>query len=397
MMICAQARSQQVIDDVSIQKAGEGLYRIQYRLSSTPDFEIEKIVLKIYRRRSGNVQEIFSLPMSIPNLRNQQQPYIFDWKATNGLVQDGDDLQAKIILSLKASQAKQTTNRLPVADAGEFAQLELPMKKPVMLNGSKSHDEDGKLAFVEWKQIGGPTTLKILHPDSLVTQTDGEFKPGTYGFQLTVKDNLGSVAISRTIVTVKEQSYWSSEKPKTTTPSKTNVTPSTQPVKMQTRLKGGPSNAALNLLLPGLGHYFVSGNYNGEGRKASSFILSGVYVASLGGAYYFHQKSNSDYNKYNELASYREYQKDANGVIIGIRGANEAEANEYFNSSKGAHRNSLICLGVGGGVLVGDLVYTFLKGRKNKKEWKAQNTSFKPNLIFSTNGMVTSVGVQLKF
>jgi hypothetical protein len=394
-MLCIHARSQQVIDNVTIQKAGDDLYRIQYSLNSTPDFDIEKIVLKIFRRRNGNIQEIFSLPLSIPKSRDQSNS--FDWKASNGLVQAGDDLQAKIILSMKASQARQRLNRIPVADAGSFAQLELPVKNPITLNGSKSHDEDGKLVSIEWKQIGGPTNLKILHPDSLITSADGEFQTGTYAFELTVKDNLGSVAISRTIVTVRGQSYWSTEAPKNNTAPKKNTSPSTQPVKSQTRLKGGPSSAAINLLLPGVGHYFVSGDNNGENRKVSSFILTGIYAASLGGTFYFHEKSNSDYKKYEDLANFREYQKDANGVIIGVRGANEADANKYFNSAKSAHTNSLICLGVGGGVLIGDLIYTFLKGNKNKKEWKAQNTSFKPQLIFSANGNVTAAGIQFKF
>jgi hypothetical protein len=229
----------------------------------------------------------------------------------------------------------------------------------------------------------------------LITSADGEFQTGTYAFELTVKDNLGSVAISRTIVTVKGQSYWSTEPPKSNIPPKNN-TPST-PVKNKTRLKGGPSNAAINLLLPGVGHYFVSGDNNGENRKASAFALTAVYAGSIGGALYFNGKSNSEYKKYNDLANYREYQKDANGVVIGVRGANEAEASKYFNNTKSAHRNSLICLGVGGGVLIGDLVYTFLKGNKNKTEWQAENTSFRPNLIFSTNGTVTTAGVQFKF
>jgi hypothetical protein len=397
MMLCIQAKSQQVINNVTIQKAGNDLYRIQYSLNATSDFDIEKIVLKIYRKRNGNIQEIFSLPMATPVSKNQDQPYSFDWKATNGLVQTGDDLQAKIVLSLKASQAKQRLNRIPVADAGNSTEIELPLAQPVVLNGSKSHDEDGKLVFIGWEQIGGPTNLNILHRDSLIAHVEGEFKPGTYAFQLTVKDNLGSVAVSRTIVTAKEHTYWSTEPPKNNTPPKTNVFPSKQPVKNQTHLKGGPSNAAINLLLPGVGHYFVSGDHNGENRKAISFVVTAVYAGSIGSAFYFNGKSNSDYKKYNEMASYREYQKDANGTIIGVRGINEADANKYFNSAKSAHRNSLICLGVGGGVLIADLVYTFLKGSKNKREWKTENTSFKPSLIFSSDGIMTTAGVQFKF
>jgi hypothetical protein len=367
-------------------------------LNPTSDFDVEKIVLKIYRRRNGTVQEIFSLPMATFTSNGQdQKSYSFDWKASNGIVQAGDDLQAKIVLSLKASVARQRLNRIPFADAGNFIQVELPVTKPITLDGGKSHDEDGRIVFVEWKQVGGPTALNIAHKDSLLTSVDGEFKAGTYAFELTVKDNLGSVSSSRTSLTVKGHSYWTTVKPKNTVPQKTNVLHSTIPVKKQTQLKGGPSNAALNLLLPGVGHYFVSGDHNGQNRKPGSFIITAVYAASLGGAVYLHQKSNNDYKKYDQLANYREYQKDANGNIIGIRGGNQEEANQYFSKAQSSHRNALICLGVGGGVLIGDLIYTFLKGSRNKKEWRAENTSFRPNFIILSDGMVTTAGVQFKF
>lgn len=408
LVFCTSGKSQQVLNNVTMQKKSNTLYTIQYSFNPVPDFTIEKAVLKIYRRRNGSVQEIFTLPVTVPaSIGKDQKQYSFDWTASNGIIQKGDEVQAKIILSLKASVARQRLNRLPIADAGNFMQLQLPVTKPVELNGSKSRDEDGSLGFIEWKQIGGPTALTILHKDSLVAQADGEFKPGTYAFELTVKDNLGSVANSRTVLTVKE-SYWTTQPspPATSTPSqKTKTAPvstsknvQTQTkVNTETKLRGGPANTAVNLLLPGLGHYFVSGNYKGENRKITSFVLSGLYVASVGGVFYFNGRSNDLYKKYDELASYRDYQKDANGVIIGMRGAEEATANKYYNDAKAAHRNSLICLGVGGGVLVGDLIYTFLKGNRNRKEWKSENTTFKPKLFISSDGYQTTAGLHLKF
>lgn len=398
LLFCGKAWTQQVINDVSIEKTGTDLYRIQYGLNPSSDFDVEKIVLKIYRRRDGNVQEIFSLPMTTPVLKGQnQQTYSFNWKASNDIVQAGDDLQAKIILSKKASAARQRLNRIPFADAGSFTQVELPVTKPITLNGSKSHDDDGIIAFVEWKQVGGPTDLTIADKNSLVTSADGNFKAGTYAFELTIKDNLGSVSSSRTSLTVKGHSYWTTMKPKNSAPKKNGLFHSTSKTKSQSQLKGGPSNAALNLFLPGVGHYFVSGDSKGQNRKAGSFIITGIYAASLGGAVFLHQQSNKQYEKYNQLASYREYQKDANGNIIGVRGASQEDANQYFNKARSSKRNSLICLGVGGTVLVGDLIYTFLKGSRNKRDWQAESTSFKPNFMISSDGLVTTAGVQFKF
>jgi len=392
-----ESKSQQVINDVTIEKKSNSLYRIQYSLNQTADFTLEKAVLKIYRRRNGNVEEIFSVPVTIPALNAQnQQPHNFDWTASNGLIKPGDDLQAKIVLTLKTSLSRQKLNRIPVASAGDFMQAELPVTKPVELNGSKSRDDDGKIVAIEWKQLSGPTNLNITRKDSLIAYVNGEFKLGTYAFELTIKDNLGSVSSSRTSLTVKNPSYWTNP-PVNNSPQKTKTGQQITPQKNQTKLKGGPSNAALNLLLPGLGHYFVSGDYNGQNRKAASFIVTGVYLGSMTGAVLLNQKSDQEFEKYNQLVNFREYQKDASGNIIGVRGGNEAQANDHYDKGQSLQRNALICLGVGGAVLAGDLVYTFLLGNKNKKEWISANASFKPNLFISSDGMATNIGVQLKF
>ena len=396
LVVSEAALSQKVINNVTIEKKRGNLYQVQYTLAQTSDFDIEQAVLKIYRRRNETVEEIFSLPLSSQTV-STPGAHSFEWTASSGLVQKGDDLQAKIIVTLKASAARQRMNRIPIADAGSFLQMELPITKPVELNGTKSRDQDGRIVSVEWKQIGGPTQLTISPNDSLMAYASGEFKPGTYGFELTVKDNLGSVATSRTALTVKGTSYWSTDRPANkTTPSKTNNAP-VVPQKTQSKLKGGPSNAALDILLPGLGHYFVSGNYNGENRKPTAFIISGVYLASIGGAFYLNKHSTDLYDKYNQLATFREYQKDANGQIIGIRGGNQAQADTYYNQAKAAQRNSLVCLGVAGGIMIGDAISTFLKGSKNKREWEAQTTAFQPHFFISTNGYQPVAGVQFKF
>jgi len=398
LLACSMhSNSQQVINDVAIEKRGINLFRIQYSLNQTADFTLEKAVLKIYRRRNGNVQEIFSVPITVPPLSAENQQYHnFDWTASNGLVQQGDDLQAKIILTLKTSLARQKLNRIPIASAGEFMQAELPVNKPVQLNGSKSRDDDGKIVDIEWKQVSGPTNLNITRKDSLIAFADGEFNTGTYAFEITIKDNLGSVSSSRTSLTVKAPSYWTNP-PVNNNQQKTKTGQQTTPQKNQTKLKGGPSNAALNLLLPGVGHYFVSGDYNGNNRKATSFIVSGVYIGSIAGAVVLNQKSDEEFDKYTELANFREYQKDANGNIIGIRGGNETQADDHYKKGQSLQRNAMICLGVGGAILAGDLVYTFIRGNKNKKEWTSANTSFKPNLFISSDGMATNIGIQLKF
>jgi len=368
---------------------------------------VAAVVLKIYRKRAGSIEEIVS--RDITNVISKSGSiYSFNWKPGSIEVKAGDELQAKIRLSYKPSLARQkikTQNKTPYADAGNTVELELPITKPIVLNGTRSRDEDGKIVSVQWKQIAGPTNLTILKKDSLTAFANGQFNVGIYAFELSIRDNAGASAIGRTIVRIKPAPFVTNSSPIKVAPKidSTNirkpqvVSQASVAGKTVEKLKGGPSNAALNVLLPGLGHYFVSGNYKGENRKFTSFIITGVYAASLGGAFYFNSKSEEQYKKYNQLAEYREYQKDANGVVIGMRGANESEANKYLNTAESAHTNSLICLGVSGAVMIGDVIYTFIRGTTNKKEWQNSSTSFKPKLFISSDGTQTTAGVQIKF
>lgn len=404
MMCSFQSLSQKAITFVVIKKISNSLYKVQYQLHPTADYDVEKIVLKIWRRREGKTEEIFSKDITSTNPKPQgRQVNSYSWMPAKEVVKTGDELQAKIVLLYQTSLAKQKlrlSNKTPHADAGNFLEAVLPVKKPIELNGSKSHDEDGKIVSVLWKQIAGPSSIIILKKDSLIAYASGGFKEGNYAFELFIKDDKGATAISRTILSVKPAPLITNTFPVASVPKKDTAGGSLLPEPKQknsTRLKGGPSNALVNLLLPGAGHYLVSGDYNGNNRRTGSFIVTGIYAASIGGAVYFNGKANSQNKKYKELAAYREYQNDANGLITGVRGANEAEANKYFNRAKSSYRNSLISLGVSGSILAGDLIYTLLKGNRNKKEWKKETTSFRPKLFISSNGYVTTAGLQIKF
>lgn len=399
LMICCISNSQEVIHSVSLKKINQSLYRVTFTLNPS-DYDVKTIRLKISRRRQAHVQEIFSSDIG-SQFSDNQKTYTYNWKPENGLIKSGDELQATIRIGFKPSLAHQktiTTNKAPIADAGEFLKLRLPVTQPIVLNGSKSHDEDGKIVSGNWKQIAGPTTLTIQNLDSLVASASGSFKEGTYAFELTVTDDKGAKAISRTVLSIAEPLITNVHRDDTIVKLQTkNDIVHSEPVKENIPLKGGPLNAAVNLLLPGLGHYLVSGDYKGENKKPASFIITALYAGSVAGTFYFKSMSDANYRKYAELADYREYLKDANGTIIGVRGADQTKADDYFNRAKAQHRNSLVALGVGGGILVGDFIYTIFKGQKNKAEWKSEMTSFKPRLFISREGNQTTAGIKLKF
>jgi hypothetical protein len=439
---CFFAQAQEVLTSVKLERVNPTQYRVRYQLNGSSDYELNAATLVIYRKRGTVVEEIFSEPVSDVSL-NTSKSYTYNWKTDTATVKAGDLLQAKVILLynkpavVKTSQ-KPATNIPPTANAGSFIDIELPVTKPVILNGSGSSDNDGKIASVEWKQIAGPSSLAIAKPGQAVTEVKGDFKEGRYAFELKVADEWGETAIDRMIVTVRPASPTpkpvvntiakkdtttvnpanatasNNTKPFVTTPIKTDSTTSLnkptvqnnttqKPAAVVTRpvtkasmpaLKGGPSNAFLNILVPGLGHYKVSGDQYGNDRKISSFLVTAFYTGALGGSAYYYMKSNDQYDKYIELSKFREYQHDANGNVIGVRGANQAVAKQQLKDAKTSRRNALILAGVGGGILVTDLVYTFIKGSKNKKQWEREANA-KAKLFFSSDGTSLAAGFRV--
>jgi hypothetical protein len=337
-------------------------------------------------------------------------------------------------------------------------EINLPVTKPIVLDGSKSYDSDGKIVTANWKQIGGPTNLTVTRNDSSVAIANGEFKEGRYAFELTVTDERGASDIDRIMITVrppdantlpKAEPVVEPKKPEAqaidtakriqpvanTSVTKAQTKPAiTQPTVIQPKkeevkreavavntpkaappkkdsvsvvakkapskiampaLKGGPSNALVNILVPGLGHYRVSGDQYGNDRKPTSFIITALYAGALGGAGYYKYKSTQDYKKYIDLAKFREEQQDANGDVIGIRGANEATSKRYLKAANTSRKNALILAGIGGSILAADLVYTFIKGSRHRKQWRQDAGLSSSKLFLSSDGTSLAAGLRV--
>jgi hypothetical protein len=235
-------------------------------------------------------------------------------------------------------------------------------------------------------------------------------------FEFTVTDDKGASSADTVMIRVLPAPDVTKKQPSSVTPpaatpvrvdtpARTTVTPPVaaapqSPPKALPKyepapMKGGPSNALLSLVLPGLGHYFVSGDHYGNNRKPTSFLVTALYGGAIGGAVYYKLRSASQYNDYKRLAAFREYQRDANGVIIGIRGANEAQSNQYLAASRNSHKNFLILTSVAAGVAAADVVFTFIKGMKNRRNWRRENrVSFQPYLIPTGQGMTAGMTIQ---
>ncbi|MFL5774074.1 MAG: PKD domain-containing protein [Flavisolibacter sp.] len=334
--ITAAANAQDAIRQVQIEKVSSTQFRVKYQLNTSDDLDFNMVLLKIFRRRSGNVEEILSEEITPWSFNQPGGSYIYNWTTDPGTVITGDELQAKITLRFQgiAKSKSSKNNKLPIAHAGNFMEIHLPVNAPLMLNGSSSADADGKIVSYNWKQIGGPEQVHILQQDSSVAFLNGITKEGSYAFELTVKDQNGAAASDRIVITVKPAAVIPVAAPVAAKNDeiKNEIKKDSGVVKIQPayeapmKLKGGPTSALINLAVPGLGHYYVSGDYQGNGRKPVWFAVTAVYAGAVGAGIYYVNKSNQQFDKYNTLAGFREYQHDANGNIIGVRGGNEQEA-----------------------------------------------------------------------
>lgn len=81
------------------------------------------------------------------------------------------------------------SNKVPVAVAGEDGQV--PMRALVVLDGTKSQDEDGKIVAYSWTQLSGPK-VTLQHPnEARSTFIVTEKSDNPLEFQLTVVDDKG--------------------------------------------------------------------------------------------------------------------------------------------------------------------------------------------------------------
>jgi hypothetical protein len=92
-------------------------------------------------------------------------------------------------------------NVLPVANAGPDQTITAPSNS-VNLNGSASNDPDGTITAFTWIMFSGQGSVTISNGNTATPAVTG-LNPGTYVFQLTVKDNSGATNTDLVTITVK--------------------------------------------------------------------------------------------------------------------------------------------------------------------------------------------------
>jgi hypothetical protein len=130
-------------------------------------------------------------------------------------------------------------------------------------------------------------------------------------------------------------------------------------------LYGGPSNALLSVVVPGLGGYFV------EKNKIRSIATTISTLGLLG--YGISQKKLSDkyYSDYNESTE-------------------PSEIEDLYNKANSAHHRYYISTRIAAGIWIFDIIWVTIKGFQNLKESKSFYDAFDSNglnLIYVNNGL----------
>jgi hypothetical protein len=119
--------------------------------------------------------------------------YVFELKATDN---NGLSTTAAVTITVDAA----APHVPPVANAGADQTVTLPFTD-INLDGSASYDTDGTITSYSWVQVSGNGGVTIQGSSQVQPAIYG-LTPGTYVFQLTVTDNVGSTGVATVTITV---------------------------------------------------------------------------------------------------------------------------------------------------------------------------------------------------
>ncbi|MBK7371621.1 MAG: hypothetical protein IPJ09_09295 [Saprospiraceae bacterium] len=339
-------------------------------ISQSYDNEDGNNILYIWKEALGNKNHLIirTDPRSPKAYFDIQLPGLYSIKH---VVKDKGNKLDSIQFTIIATKPAIEINYSPIAKINIVgAQLSIQKDNlPLVLN-SGSIDPEGDALTYNWTIISGfPGDIESKNSSRtrILNLTEGP-----YTFKLDIIDSKGhsSTEIINIIVTP-ESSLVANTKLATENKAPLNPISSTSTAKNPEKipgLKGGPEYALFDLVLPGVGHYYASGDYTGYGRKKTHFFTTALVSIMVASGFYLKLDSERDFTKYKSFEI--EYQKNDLGVLTGgQRGGIEAEAQKFYDR---ARQKDLLFKGliIGSGVIIaGDAILTLFKGLKNKNEY----------------------------
>ncbi|HEV7346858.1 hypothetical protein [Telluribacter sp.] len=133
---------------------------------------------------------------------------------------------------------------------------------------------------------------------------------------------------------------------------------------------GGPINALISVIAPGIGNIFVQ-PYNKIGLRP---LITVAYGGLLGYSILQKKRSNSQYSLYQS----ERYERNAQ---------------PYYNKANKSHHEYLIAMSMAASILVTDVAYTFFKGLSNDRKKR----NIKQGITLSYADKTPMIGLMLTF
>ena len=130
------------------------------------------------------------------------------------------------------------------------------------------------------------------------------------------------------------------------------------------KIKGGPSNAFLSMLLPGLGDVFVN-KYAAKNDKKKNlwWLVPVAYYGCLYGAVSEYSSYKTNYSSYHSAT----YQSDMDS---------------YYNAANTNYQNSQLYLGIAASMWACDVIHVAVRGFKNRHREIRGNAMIEPKANF---------------
>jgi hypothetical protein len=125
------------------------------------------------------------------------------------------------------------------------------------------------------------------------------------------------------------------------------------------KIKHGPGNAALSLILPGWGDFYVN-----KTDKASPILISALYLGSGFLSYNALNSANASYDKY-------------------LAATTQSSMDENYNAAISSANKSQVFFGAAATILLYDFIHVIIKGNRNIKNssLSLKNTKFTPKIL----------------
>jgi hypothetical protein len=117
-----------------------------------------------------------------------------------------------------------------------------------------------------------------------------------------------------------------------------------------TKIKGGPSNAFLSLLVPGLGDYYV--DLDKEKQLFEPYYITVATYGMLLLGYSYKVESNKSYDEYHNATD-------------------QTTMDRAYDAANQANHTFIICTSIGATIWAADIAWVAYKGFKNRKEQRA--------------------------